>query len=361
MHRRTFMRAVAGTVAASPFILILRTGSAKAQTKIVQVLSAPLGAGPFEGHTIFANQLARGGETLIVAAQETPGYVSNVRFMAQEKYWKSTIFSAEDVLIQFAFHGGTPAIKEFFPDRIAIRFPLLYGEAIWTQGKFFVTLNPDIKTMADLKGKRISIGLRGQSDWGMFPRLFLEHAYGITPQNSDMRHMTPGALTQQLLDGVTDVGISGYGTEPSGKVKGLVAPNLRTLEASGKKIHYIGIDQEAVDRINKKFGTTFLGVTLKAGTLPQQDKDLFCGGNRGYKFAHPSFDEELAYDFTRLSIKYQKTMAGLNALWSILTPEMMVDGLTEENTHPGALKALKEAGLWDNPWRKKSIPVTYPG
>lgn len=359
IHRRVFIRAAGGTLAAAPFIL--RSGSARAQGKIMQILSAPLGAGPFEGHTIFANQLARGGEKLIVAAQETPGYVANVRFMAQEKYWKSTAFSTEDVLNQFAFHGGTPDIKEFFPEKIPIKFQLLYGEAIWTQGKFFVTLNPAIKTMADLKGKRISIGLRSQSDWGMFSRLFLDHGYGITPKNSDIRHMTPNALTQQLLDGVTDVGISGFGAEPTGKAKGLIAPNLRTLEASGKKIHYIGVDKDAVDRINKKFGTTFLGMTLKAGTLPQQDKDLFVGANRGYKMVHPNFDAELAYDFVRLSIKYQKTMAGLNALWSILTPEMMVDGLTEQNTHPGAIKALKEAGLWDNPWRTKSVPVTYPG
>jgi TRAP transporter TAXI family solute receptor len=352
------MHTVAGVVAASPFML--RTGSAWAQPKIVQVLTAPLGAGPFEGHTIFANQLARGGEKLIVAAQETPGYVANMRFMAQEKYWKSTVNLNEDVSMQFAFHGGTPEIKEFFPEKIAIKFKILYGESIWTQGKFFVTLNPDIKTMADLKGKRISIGLRSQTDWGMFSKIFLA-AHGITPENSDIRHMTPGALTQQLLDGVTDVGISGYGAEPTGKVKGLIAPNLRTLEASGKKIRYIGIDKGVVEKINKKFGTTFLTMTLKAGTLPQQDKDLLVGANRGYKLVHPTFDPELAYEFTRLSIKYQKQMAPLNALWSILTPEMMVEGLTEENTHPGALKALKEAGLWDHPHRTKSVPVTYPG
>ena len=43
------------------------------------------------------------------------------------------------------------------------------------------------------------------------------------------------------------------------------APSLdRTLEASGKKIHYIGIDQQAIDRVNKKFGTTFIGLTIKA-------------------------------------------------------------------------------------------------
>ena len=51
-------------------------------------------------------------------------------------------------------------------------------------------------------------------------------------------------------------------------------------------------------------------------------------------------------------------MKPLSALWGMLTPEMMVDGLTEENAHPGAIRALKEIGIWDI--AKKSTPVTYP-
>ncbi len=359
MYRRDFLHRSAA-LAAMPFAANIPSALAAEAPLIMPILSAPLGAGPYVGHTIFANQLARGGEKLMVAAQETPGYMSNIRLMAKERYWKTTAFSTEDTIIQLAYQGGSPEIKEFLPEPIRIPFKLLYGEAYWTQGKFFITTDPDIKTPADLKGKRISIGLRGMSDWGVYPRLFLEHAYGITFDNSDIRHMTPGALTQQMIDGVTDVGLAGYGLEPSGKIPGLVSPNLRTLEASGKKLRYINITQSDIDRVNERFGTTFFGITLKAGTLPQQENDLFVGVNRGYKAVHPDFSEELAYQFVRLSHKYQPKMQELNALWKILTPEMMVDGLTEENTHPGAIRALKEIGIWDSDARKNSKPVTYP-
>ena len=359
MHRRDFLYGGAA-LAAAPLTAHVPSALAADKPLIMPILSAPLGAGPYVGHTIFANQLAKGGEKLMVAAQETPGYMSNVRLMANKRYWKTTAFSTEDAIIQLAFQGGTPELKEFLPEAIRIPFKLLYGEAYWCQGKFFITTDPNIKSVADLKGKRISIGLRGQSDWGVFPRLFLEHAYGITPGNSDIRHMTPGALTQQLIDGVTDVGLAGYGTEPSGTIPGLVSPNLRTLEAAGKELTFVGIDQAALDTVNGRFGTTFFGITLKAGTLPQQKEDLFVGVNRGYKAVHPEFSDELAYEFVRLSHKYQGQMKELNALWKILTPEMMVDGLTEENTHPGAIRALKEIGIWDTEARTQSVPVTYP-
>ena len=360
MQKRAIMGAIGGALLGLPLMGGIPAVSAAEKPMILSILSAPFGAGPYVGHTIFANQLAKGGEKLMVAAQETPGYMSNVRLMARKKYWKTTAFSTEDAIIQLAFRGGTPELKEFLPDAIRIKFKLLYGEAYWTQGKFFVTTDPDIKSVGDMKGKRISIGLRGQSDWGVFPRLFLEYAYGITPMNSDIRHMTPGALTQQLIDGVTDVGLGGFGTQPTNLSFGLISPSLRKLEAASKKIHYIGIDQAAIDKVNKKFGTTFFGITLKAGTLPAQDKDLFVGVNRGYKAVHPNFSEELAYQFVKLSHKYQPVMKDLNALWKILTPEMMVDGLTEENTHPGAIRALKEIGIWDSEARKKSVPMTYP-
>ena len=76
------------------------------------------------------------------------------------------------MLIQLAMKwGGTPEIKEFLPEAVPIRFKLLYGETWWAQGKFFVTFDPNIKKIADLKGKRISLGLRSQSDWGVFSRI----------------------------------------------------------------------------------------------------------------------------------------------------------------------------------------------
>jgi TRAP transporter TAXI family solute receptor len=334
--------------------------SAQAEEKkpvIVPILTCPFGCGIIESNTIFGNLMARGGERLIVSAQETPGYMYNVQEMANEKHWKRSVFGTEDVVIQLAMQGGTPELKEFLPQKVPIKFKLLHGEAYWAQGKFFVTTDPSIKTIADMKGKRISLGLRGQSDWGVYPRLILEHAYGITPQNSDIRHMTPGALTQQLIDGTTDVCVTGFGTNTDRSFDLITGP-LRKLEASGKKLHYIPIDQWAIDKVNKKFGTTFVTMTLKAGTMPGQSADALIGFVRGYKAVHPEFPEDVAYEFVLATHKYAKEMSELHALFKMLTPDMMVDGLTEENAHPGAIRAYKEIGIWDR--RKKFTPVTYP-
>jgi TRAP transporter TAXI family solute receptor len=357
MLRRVFVGGFLG-IAAALLLTFAGTGAqAQGKPTVVPILSCPFGCGVVTGNTMFGTVMAKGGESLMIAAQETPGYMYNVRAMATEKRWKTNVFGTEDVIIQLAIQGGTPELKEFLPEPVPIKFKLLHGEAYWAQGKFFVTTDPSIKSIADIKGKRVSLGLRGQSDWGVYPRLILEHAYGITPDNTDIRHMNPGALTQQLIDGTTDVAVTGFGTEPTQTFHLITGP-LRKLQASGKKIYYVPIEQAAVDKVNKKFRTTFVTKTVKAGTMPQQDKDLLIGFVRGYKAVHPNFPDEVAYQFVKAVHKYSGEMKKLHPLWGMLTADMMIDGLTEENAHPGAIRAYKEIGIWD--LRKKTVPVTYP-
>ena len=351
MLKHLVMSAALATAALAP-------APAAAQGKTsVPLLLCPAGCGPTEGDTILMVQMIKEGSPVTLLPQETPGYMYNIREMKEERNWKRTVFSTEDVLIQLAMKwGGTPQMKELVPDAVPIRFKLLYGETWWAQGKFFVTFNPDIKKISDLKGKRVSVGLRSQSDWGIFSRLVLE-AYGVTPQNSDIRHLTPAVLTQQLIDGTTDGATSVFGMEPHQK-EWLIGGPLRQLEASGKPLRYLGVDKETIDRMNKKYGTTFIHTVIPAGTLPKQTEPLGVGLVRGYKAAHEQFSEETAYQIVMAVAKLAPKLRDLHILWKIWSPELMLAGLSEENVHPGAKRAYVELGWWDKV--KQYPPMTYP-
>jgi TRAP transporter TAXI family solute receptor len=347
--------------AATAAALILATtaagvGTAARAADAVPVLLCPFGCGPMAGDTILMNQMITGGSNVVLLPQETPGYMYNIREMSNSTKWKTHVFSTEDTIIQLAYKGGTPELKEFLPEPVKIPFKLLYGEAWWGQGKFLATFDCSMKSMGDVKGKRVSLGLRGQSDWGVFSRLFLAH-FGITPDNTDIRHMTPSQLTQQLIDGATDASVTPIGTEPN--LKEFVIPGpVRQLEATGKKICYLGVTQKDVDEVNKHFDTTFLYVELPPNTLPDQDKPLGIGFDRGYKAVHPDFDEETAYNIVMSVAKVGAKMKELHPLWKIWSPELMLHGLSEENAHPGAIRAYKELGWWG--MQKKFPAVTYP-
>lgn len=356
MLKRLFNSVVMGGVLA--LAAGLAATPAAGQGKIsVPLLLCPAGCGNTESDTMLMVQMIKEGSPVTLLPQETPGYMYNIREMGQERNWKRFVFGTEDVLIQLAMKwGGTPEMKEFLPEAVPIRFKLLYGEAWWAQGKFFVTFDPRIKTPADLKGKRISLGLRSQSDWGVFSRMMLE-AYGITPENSDIRHLTPAALTQQLIDGSTDGAVTVFAMEPNMK-EWLIGGPMRQLEASGKPLRYIGVDKEVIDRINKKYGTTFTHTVIPAGTLPKQTEPLPVGLVRGYKAAHAEFPDDVAYQIVMSVAKMAPKLRDLHPLWKIWSPELMVAGLSDENVHPGAKKAFVELGWWD---KAKNYPaMTYP-
>jgi TRAP transporter TAXI family solute receptor len=338
-------------------VLALAALPAIAQKNPVPLLLCPAGCGPTESDTILMVQMIKEGMPITLLPQESPGYMYNIREMKEERNWKRTLFSTEDVLVQLALKwGGTPELKEFLPEAVPIKFKLLYGETWWAQGKFFVTFDPKIKTIADLKGKRISLGLRSQSDWGVFSRLVLD-AYGINPSNSEIRHLTPGQLTQQLIDGTTDGAITVFGMEPHQK-EFMIGGPLRQLEASGKPLRYLGVDKDTIDRLNKRWGTTFIHVTLPAGTLPKQGEPLGVGLVRGYKAAHEQFPDDQAYQIVMAVAKLAPKLKDLHVLWKIWSPELMVAGLSDENVHPGAKRAYIELGWWEK--RNQFPPMTYP-
>ena len=70
--------------------------------------------------------------------------------------------------------------------------------------------------------------------------------------------------------------------------------------------------------------------------------------DRDFKASHVNFPEEVAYRLVKLAAANgQKLMLTMN-IWQTWSREMMVAGLSEENTHPGAIRAFKELG-WPKP------------
>ena len=100
---------------------------AAAQKNPVPLLLCPAGCGPTESDTILMVQMIKEGMPVTLLPQESPGYMYNIREMKEERNWKRTLFSTEDVLIQLAMKwGGTPEIKEFLPEAIPIRTPVIH-------------------------------------------------------------------------------------------------------------------------------------------------------------------------------------------------------------------------------------------
>ena len=74
--------------------------------------------------------------------------------------------------------------------------------ALYMEQVQIVTLNPDIKTVADLKGKTVSIGAKGSGVY--FNALDLLGAYGLTENDIKPEYLNFGDSTDSLKDGKID-------------------------------------------------------------------------------------------------------------------------------------------------------------
>jgi uncharacterized protein len=342
------------------------TAAAYAQSKLTVIpsLQCPMGCGVVVYNVQLSNMMARHGASVSLAPQETPGFMYNIRYM-DENYngrAKNTAFGTEDMVLQLGPHGGQGLIKDSLPNPIKNNFQFLWEVAATGNGRFYVTFDPKIKTIADMKGKKVDIGLLTQSDWGLSARLVL-HQYGISKENTHINFVTPAVMTDQLINGNADVVTSVILGDPGTDKWATGGPLIKigaAAKASGHKLHYISVSNEAIEAINKKYGTTLFTKTLKPGTLPGQEEPLTVGLNRIYMAVTKDFSQDTAYLLVKEMIQNGPALQKEGGLWGFWSKEGMVSGLNACNTNPGAIKAYEEAKLWD--LRTKAGPVAkIPG
>ncbi len=270
------------------------------------------------------------------------------------KRWKNSIFAINDDTLSFGPSGGQHPFTIVIPKPVSETFRLLYGFYWGATGHYFITLDPDLKKISDLKGKKIGLGLTTQSDWGMNPTLDLEYGYGITSENTELSYLGPAKLGKPFLSGELDAIVAALGTGPGFK-DWLPSAIFRELKNSKKKLYYIGHDPGTRDKLNEKLKTSYISVDIPAGTLPDQTENIHTIADRDYKACHETFPDDLAYKLVMVAAKIGPKMKFNVGLWQTWSPEMMIAGLSEKNTHPGAIRAYKELGWWE--LRKNFSPV----
>jgi len=139
-------------------------------------------------------------------------------------------FSQSDVLA-YAY-AGTRTFEDLGAiDTFSIVAPL-YMEQVQV-----VTLNPDIKTIADLKGKSVSIGAAGSGVY--FNAIDLLGAYGLTEADIKPTYQSFGDSVESLQDGQIDAAFV---------VAGAPTTAVTTLSATNQ-VYLVSLDDEHIDAL----------------------------------------------------------------------------------------------------------------
>ena len=137
-------------------------------------------------------------------------------------------FVQSDVM-SYAYNG-----EKLFTDKID-DFSVV--AALYMEQVQIVTLNPDIKTVADLKGKTVSIGAKGSGVY--FNALDLLGAYGLTENDIKAEYLDFGDSADSLKDGKIDAAFV---------VAGAPTPAIQDL-GTGKQVYLVSLDKEHIDNL----------------------------------------------------------------------------------------------------------------
>ena len=278
---------------------------------------------------------------LRIKCLESGGGGSDVVGLLTIPEWKNSVIQLS-FLWDFYAEGKIPGyeIPETIPN---VCDKIKYLVSNTHANLWFVTLDPNIKTLEDLAGKRVGAGRIGQGAWGGVPTVILKGVFPELNVNLDYLGGNKDA-TAAMLDGKVDATLIGVSSSAD---LSIVAPisHLVDLQASGRHYYHISFTDDEVSRIIKIAPSLDVQV-LPSNTIDNQPDPILSLAAVVPWGAAEDFPADLAYEFTKFYIEICGDLPDyVAAAKTVATPELLAGGLKAQYMHPGALKAFREAGV----------------
>lgn len=193
-----------------------------------------------------------------------------------------------------------------------------------------------LKSLADLKGKRVGIAQAGSGTQIAVELILADH--GITRDNIDEAELNNSQSAERLADGQLDAYFYAAGTP--------VAAMIQLDNTKGMELY--SFSAEELTQGNKSV-PYYIASTIPAGTYPGVDYDVNTLAVSGIFVTNAKQDEELVYEVTKAmwSKTARKLLDNGHAKGKVITLETALDGVAGIGVplHPGAERFYKEAGM----------------
>ena len=201
--------------------------------------------------------------------------------------------------------------------------------ALYTETVQLVTCNPEIKSVADLKGKSVSIGSQGSGVY--FNAMDMFAAYDMTEEDIIPQYLSFGDSADALKDGKIDAAFV---------VAGAPTPAVTDL-CTGKATYLVSLDDEHVAKL-QEINSAYAKSVIPAGTYSGIDTDTVTVGIKATIIANEDVSEEDAYTIVSTIFENAADIATAHAKGAELDLEYAATcGLPY---HAGAAKYFAEKG-----------------
>ncbi len=213
------------------------------------------------------------------------------------------------------------------------KYPLVALFQMYPAPEHIVTTKQSgIKTIADLKGKKVSIDVPG-SGCSTMAKAILEAAGFDLEKDLRLANLSQSESVQALKDGIVDACFFNF-AYPGSAVMDIAATRDLVL---------VPVDKMFADKVVEKY-PYYLQVTIPKGAYDDVDYDVLCMGDSNVMVANKDMSDDIAYKVVKAI--YSNVNEGKYALINIhpiaaqLTPANAVNSPIA--LHPGAAKYFKE-------------------
>lgn len=189
----------------------------------------------------------------------------------------------------------------------------------------------DIKSLQDLKGKRVSVGAPG-SGTEVNARAVLE-SNGITQNDIRAQRLNFNETADALRDGDIDAGVWSVGPPTSSIMSLAASRNIRLVPLTDEEANK-AIEREPVFAQFTLPGNTYEGVTNDTATL----------GIPNVLVVNADLDDDLAYKLTKLLFEKKEDLVAVHKSAENLTVDFTMNA-TPVPLHPGAIRYFEEIGV----------------
>lgn len=252
------------------------------------------------------------------SAQSTGASVANVNML---KDGSVDIAFIQNDIAYYAANG-----KEMFKDNKveSIRgIAALYPETV----QFVTTADKGIKSIADLKGKKVAVGASGSGAEANARQIL--GAYGLTYDDIDVQYLSFGEAADALKDGNVDVGVV---------VAGFPTAAIQDL-AANKSAALVNIDAEHADKLMKQY-PYFTKITVPKGTYPGQEEDVSTVAVKCVIVTTDKLSDDLGEQIAKAIYEHLDRMKAAHAVGKYITKDTALEGMSIK-MNAGAEKYLK--------------------
>ena len=327
------------------FLAIFLTGLTSTQVLAhepytIKIMTLQAGSSTYIQGVAFTDIINKNSKWLkaVLVEGKTSGY--NLKMLVSDPDLRKTTFVHLPEPTLWEAKQGMPLYKGVKYDFDKVRYVFFIGVILNAP----ITLNPDIKTLADLKGKRVVVGFRPTSDAPQELFYYSLKAAGLSKDDIKPQYMSYNASHDALKDGLVDVVQTG-GSLMEYPNKWVLSP-FAIQVVDTKHTYFISYDPHVIDKMRAETGNPFYPMVVPANSFRnQKDPWIISAKYMGWAVTTEMADD-VVEEVLRLVYDHCEVFGEYVAAGKMVTQKTLgMMGSDLKHYHPVALKFYKEKNV----------------